>query len=75
MVGQDVAGQIAAGDRRIIGVMIESHLQEGQQKRESGKPLEYGKSITDPCIGWEDSEQLLRELAAAVEQRRRTHVA
>ena len=75
VVGQDVAGQIAAGDRRIIGVMIESHLQEGQQKREPGKPLEYGKSITDPCIGWEDSEQLLRELAAAVEQRRRTHVA
>jgi 3-deoxy-7-phosphoheptulonate synthase len=69
-VGHDVAGQIASGDRRIIGVMIESHLNEGQQKREPGKPLNYGQSITDPCIGWDDSELLLRELAQAVEQRR-----
>ncbi len=70
-VGHDVAGQIAAGDRRIIGVMIESHLNEGQQRLEPGKTLNYGQSITDPCIGWEDSEQLLRDLAKAVDGRRR----
>jgi len=70
LVGSDVAGQIASGDRRIIGVMIESHLNEGQQKLEPGKTPNYGQSITDPCIGWEDSELLLRELARAVERRR-----
>ena len=70
LVGQDVAGQIAAGDRRIIGVMVESHLMEGQQKLEPGKSPNYGQSITDPCIGWEDSEQLLRDLAKAVDGRR-----
>ena len=69
-VGRDVAGQIAAGDRRIIGVMVESHLKPGKQKLEPGKPPVYGLSITDPCLGWEDSEQLLRELAAAVDARR-----
>jgi 3-deoxy-7-phosphoheptulonate synthase len=71
VVGRDVAGQIASGDGRIIGAMIESHLNAGQQKREPGKPMVYGQSITDPCIGWDDSEPLLRELAQAVEQRRR----
>ena len=70
-VGRDVAGQIAAGDRRVIGVMLESHLNAGQQKLEPGKPLAYGMSITDACLGWDDSEQLLRELAQAVAQRRR----
>lgn len=70
VVGQDVAIQVASGDRRIFGVMIESHLIEGQQKLEQGKTPVYGQSITDPCIGWEDSEQLLRELGKAVVQRR-----
>jgi len=70
-VGLDVAGQIAAGDGRIIGVMIESHLKAGQQKLEPGKVPVYGLSITDACLGWDDSERLLRELAAAVEARRR----
>ena len=71
LVGQDVAGQIAAGDLRIFGVMIESHLQAGQQKRIPGQALIYGQSITDACIGWDDSQKLLRELAAAVSQRRK----
>ncbi len=74
VVGQDVAGQIASGDRRIFGVMIESHLVEGQQKLEPGKSPNYGQSITDPCIGWEDSELLLRELAKAVELRRQNKI-
>ncbi len=71
VVGRDVAGQFAAGDRRIIGVMAESHLQEGQQKLEHGKKPAYGLSITDACLGWDDSAQLLRELAAAVQERRK----
>jgi len=70
VVGEDVAGQIANGDRRIIGVMIESHLKPGRQDVIPGQPLVYGQSITDACIGWEDSERLLRHLAAAVRQRR-----
>jgi 3-deoxy-7-phosphoheptulonate synthase len=71
-VGRDVAGQIAAGDGRIFGVMLESHLLAGQQKLEPGKALVYGQSITDACLGWDDSEQLLRELAQAVDARRRS---
>jgi len=70
-VGRDVAGQIAAGDRRIIGVMVESHLKPGKQKLEPGTPPAYGLSITDPCLGWDESAQLLRDLAAAVAERRR----
>lgn len=69
-VGADVCQQIAAGERAIIGVMVESHLQEGNQSLESGKPLVYGQSITDGCIGWQDTEQLLRQLAEAVKARR-----
>ena len=69
-VGRDVAGQIAGGDQRIFGVMIESHLVAGNQKLETGKPLVYGQSITDPCLGWEDSAALLGELAEAVRRRR-----
>ncbi|WP_435929572.1 3-deoxy-7-phosphoheptulonate synthase AroG [Dryocola sp. BD613] len=69
-VGADVCQQIASGDQAITGVMIESHLVEGNQSLESGEPLTYGKSITDACIGWEDTETLLRQLAAAVKTRR-----
>jgi 3-deoxy-7-phosphoheptulonate synthase len=69
-VGQDVARQIAAGDERIMGVMIESHLNPGRQDLIPGKPLAYGQSITDACIGWDATEPLLRELAAAVQARR-----
>ncbi|TLS68806.1 3-deoxy-7-phosphoheptulonate synthase AroG [Mariprofundus erugo] len=71
-VGHDLAGQIAGGNRHIAGVMIESHLHEGRQNVVSGQPLKFGVSITDACIGWEDSETLLRELAGAVRSRRAT---
>ena len=69
-VARDVAAQIAGGSQYIMGVMIESHLSAGRQDVVPGQPLEYGKSITDACIGWEDSEPLLRMLAEAVRQRR-----
>ena len=66
----DVCQQIAGGEKAIIGVMVESHLVEGNQSLESGEPLAYGKSITDACIGWEDTDALLRQLANAVKARR-----
>jgi len=69
-VGADVAGQIARGDRRIMGVMIESHLNAGRQDLQPDKPLAYGQSITDACIGWDATEPLLRQLAEAVRARR-----
>jgi 3-deoxy-7-phosphoheptulonate synthase len=70
LVCHDVAGQIAAGDRRILGVMIESNLVAGAQKHVKGKPLVYGQSITDGCIDWAETHTLLEELAAAVRARR-----
>jgi 3-deoxy-7-phosphoheptulonate synthase len=69
-VAADVGAQLAAGERRIVGVMVESHLKEGRQDLIAGRPLEYGRSITDPCIGWEDSVPLLEGLADAVRRRR-----
>ncbi|MBC9073820.1 3-deoxy-7-phosphoheptulonate synthase AroG [Thauera sp. CAU 1555] len=69
-VARDVGGQMAAGDERIIGVMVESHLKEGRQDLVPGKELEYGKSITDACIGWEDSIEVLDILAEAARARR-----
>jgi len=69
-VGRVVAAQIAEGNAAITGAMIESHLQAGRQNVVKGESLEYGKSITDACISWEQSEPLLRELAQAVQQRR-----
>jgi 3-deoxy-7-phosphoheptulonate synthase len=68
-VGQDVTAQIGAGDWRICGVMIESHLHAGRQELVPGKALKPGVSITDACLGWEDSAALLRRLAGAVRQR------
>jgi 3-deoxy-7-phosphoheptulonate synthase len=65
-VCRNVAGQIAAGNRRIVGVMLESNLIAGAQKLISGQELVYGQSITDGCIGWDETRQLLGELAAAV---------
>ncbi|WP_043146830.1 3-deoxy-7-phosphoheptulonate synthase AroG [Serratia marcescens] len=69
-VSADVCGQISGGEKAIIGVMIESHLVEGNQNLERGEPLVYGKSVTDGCIGWQDTETVLRDLAAAVKARR-----
>src|SRR5213083_672996 len=54
-VGANVAAQLAAGDERIVGVMVESHLNAGRQDLVPGKPLAHGISITDPCIGWDDT--------------------
>jgi len=65
-VCQNVAGQIAGGDRRIVGVMLESNLVAGAQKLVAGKPLTHGQSITDACMGWDETAGLLRELADAV---------
>jgi 3-deoxy-7-phosphoheptulonate synthase len=69
-VGADVAAQIAGGDRRITGVMIESHLADGRQDLKPGVPPAWGVSITDACISWADTEPLLVRLAKAVRDRR-----
>lgn len=73
-VVRDIAAQLAAGSHSVFGVMIESHINAGAQKFTPGKDvptaLEYGKSITDACLGWDDSVQSLADLAAAVQARR-----
>lgn len=69
-VAADVAGQIAAGDERITGIMIESHLFEGRQDIVPGQPLQPGVSVTDACISFEQTVPVLQGLAAAVRQRR-----
>jgi 3-deoxy-7-phosphoheptulonate synthase len=71
MVCRDVAAQIAGGSKHILGVMIESNLVAGAQKLTKGKPLTYGQSITDACIGWDETFRLLKELAQAVRSGRR----
>ncbi len=70
LVCQSVCEQVSAGSQSIFGVMIESHLNEGSQKLVPGKPLEYGKSITDACIGWDETETQLAQLSQAVLARR-----
>ncbi len=69
-VCRNVAEQIAGGDKRIIGVMLESNLVAGAQKLVPGKELVYGQSITDGCIDWNETRVGLEELAAAVRKRR-----
>ena len=69
-VGADVARQLTAGDERIVGVMVESHINAGRQDLVAGQPLAYGVSITDPCLGWEETAQLLETLADGVRKRR-----
>ena len=69
-VGHDVARQVAGGEERIFGIMVESHLKAGRQDLVPGKPLQYGVSITDGCVSWEDSRSLLDQLADAVRKRR-----
>ncbi|HRZ61543.1 MAG TPA: 3-deoxy-7-phosphoheptulonate synthase, partial [Rubrivivax sp.] len=73
-VARDVGAQLAAGNRCIFGVMVESHLVGGAQKFSAGKDdparLTYGQSITDACLGWEESEAVLRTLSDAVRARR-----
>jgi 3-deoxy-7-phosphoheptulonate synthase len=73
-VARDIAGQFAAGSRSVFGVMVESHLQAGAQKFTPGQDdaaaLAYGQSITDACLGWDDSLQVLSVLSEAVKARR-----
>jgi len=68
-VGEDVAKQISGGDTRIVGTMIESHLVAGRQDVTPNKELVYGQSITDACLGWENSTKLIETLAAASKNR------
>jgi 3-deoxy-7-phosphoheptulonate synthase len=73
-VARDIAAQVAGGSHHVFGLMVESHLQAGAQKFTAGKDdaaaLEYGKSITDACLGWDDSLAVLESLSAAVLARR-----
>ena len=69
-VCRDIIHQIKTGQANIFGLMIESHLIEGRQDYQHGEAATYGQSITDACIGWDDSETLLRELAEAVKAKR-----
>ena len=73
-VARDIAAQVSGGSHQVFGLMVESHLQAGAQKFTPGKDqvgaLEYGKSITDACLGWDDSAEVLALLSGAVEARR-----
>jgi 3-deoxy-7-phosphoheptulonate synthase len=73
-VAKDIASQMAGGSHQVFGVMVESHLFDGAQKFTPGKDdpsrLAYGQSITDACISWDDSEQVLKVLSDAVNARR-----
>lgn len=68
-VAREIGERIAAGERRILGLMVESHLHGGRQDLKPPAPLQPGVSITDACIGWEQTEALLHELADAVRRR------
>jgi 3-deoxy-7-phosphoheptulonate synthase len=70
LVLAETAAQIEAGDRRIVGAMIESFLVAGRQDLVAGKELTYGQSITDGCIGWDSTAEVLHRLAEAVGTRR-----
>jgi 3-deoxy-7-phosphoheptulonate synthase len=70
LVIDDIAAQLAAGEERIVGVMVESHLKAGRQDLVEGQVPEYGKSITDGCIDWDSSMRVLDTLSEAVEARR-----
>jgi 3-deoxy-7-phosphoheptulonate synthase len=69
-VALDIATQIARGSSHIFGLMLESHLVEGRQDVVDGVPLTYGQSITDACMGWDDTKAVLASLASAASQRR-----
>ena len=70
LVIEDIAGQMEAGDDRIVGVMVESNLVGGRQDLVAGQPLTYGQSITDGCVDWDTSVRILERLAQAVVNRR-----
>jgi len=71
LVCEDVCQQISGGNDNVFGVMVESHLVEGRQDLVDGKVETYGQSITDACIGWNDTEDLLAQLSNAVSARRK----
>jgi 3-deoxy-7-phosphoheptulonate synthase len=73
-VANDIAAQLAAGEQRIVGVMVESHLEAGRQDLTPGVPLRYGVSITDACLSWAQTEPVLQTLAQAVRRRRSARV-
>jgi 3-deoxy-7-phosphoheptulonate synthase len=70
-VARAIAAQVGAGERCIVGAMVESNLVEGRQELVPGKALVFGQSVTDPCLGWRDSTKTLDILADAVKKRRR----
>jgi 3-deoxy-7-phosphoheptulonate synthase len=70
-VAGDIAAQLGGGEKRIVGVMVESNLVEGRQEIVAGKPLKFGQSVTDACLGWDDSVKVLETLADGVKQRRK----
>ncbi len=72
-VAKNIASQLASGEDKIMGVMVESHLKEGRQELKVGCELTYGQSITDPCLSWEDTLLLLDTLAQGVRDRRAFH--
>ena len=69
-VCENIGENIASGNKHIIGVMVESNLVAGRQDLGDGKNLTYGQSVTDACLGWQDSSVLLGKLAEAVRRRR-----
>ncbi len=69
-VARDIADQLSDGESRVFGVMVESHLVAGRQDLVAGRPLVYGQSVTDACIGWEDTIAVLDTLAEGVAERR-----
>ncbi|MDC6625626.1 3-deoxy-7-phosphoheptulonate synthase, partial [Leclercia adecarboxylata] len=71
----DINAQLANGEERIVGVMVESHLVAGRQDLVDGQPLTYGQSITDGCIGWDSSLAVLESLAEAVRARRAARIS
>ena len=71
LVARALGEQVASGSHNICGVMLESHLVEGQQNHVVGQELKYGQSITDACISWKETVPVLEGLAAAVQQRRK----
>jgi len=70
-VAADIAAQLGGGEKRIVGVMVESNLVEGRQELVPGKPLKFGQSVTDACLGWDDSIKVLETLAEGVRKRRK----
>ena len=66
VVAEEIGAQVAAGNRAIVGVMLESFLQEGRQDLDPTRELTYGQSITDACLGWETTEAVLEKLRGAV---------